>query len=124
MNDILPGLLEMLTKGSIDVSASFGYQISFILGCGILAFVAIICDLTFRHTTGGDSLIGLNWNAWDRWFYLITYPVGAMAVGFFSHILHVFETSLMSCLVIGFSWHLVTKRIWGIARSLAEERES
>ena len=56
MNDVFDGLIELLKRGAVDVEVHPSYQISFILGCGILAIIALICDLTFRHTTGGDSI--------------------------------------------------------------------
>ena len=123
MNDVFDGLIELFKRGAVDVEVHPSYQISFILGCGILAIIALICDLTFRHTTGGDSILGLRWDTWDRWFFFITYPIGAMGFGFVGRILHIIETSVMGCLVIGFAWHLVAKRIWAIIRKFAEERE-
>lgn len=104
----LGGLKTMMI--GLQVVENHEYEvIIFATGCAIIGAFAVLLDLSL-YTVTGQSLFKLQYKE-NTVVFLFAWAFGSFAVGYLGQAAAIFQVSLLSSLLVGFSWPVVLNSI-------------
>lgn len=109
MGEFFNGLKEMVIHFKVNPEYEYAILV-FAVGCAFFGAVAVILDLLV-YKLRGESLLELKYNETNTVILFIFWTFGALIMGYFGQLLWVFNTSMVACLVVGFSWPILATKM-------------
>ncbi len=107
MSEILDGLLCLLFKFEVISIEKNEYAVAiFSFGCAFFGLLAVIIDVAFYNITN-SSLLNIEYKKGPSAIFILSWIVGAMILGYIGQVANIFQISLFSCLVVGFTWPVI-----------------
>lgn len=111
MGTIKDGLYQLFFQLKVvTLAENDGAVAVFVIACTIVGALAVLLDLTF-FILKGRSLLSLKYNLKNTFIFLLLWSFGAGVMGLLGQLFNIFQVSLVSTVVVGFSWPLLFTRI-------------
>ena len=94
---------------SFDPKYEFAISV-FAVCCAFFGVVAVVLDFLIYKVNGG-SLLDLKYDRNSTTYILLLWTFGALIVGYISQLVYIFQLTVLSCLIVGFSWPYIATKI-------------
>ena len=82
----------------------------FLAGCAIMGLLSVLVDAIF-YWVRGKSLLGVGHNVKNTLVLTFAWPLGAVIIGWFGHIINILQPTVIAAAAVGIGWPAIFVQI-------------